>query len=898
MAVLRVRGASEHNLRGVDLDLPRERLVVFTGVSGSGKSSLAFDTLYAEARRRFVEALAPQARARFGSLTRPAFDWIDGLTPAIGLAQAGAATPSPRATVGTLTEVWDLLRVLWSRVGVQHCPRCDRVMERTTLDGVVRELLALPADTAVTLAAPLARARRGPLGPLLEEVRRQGFGRVRLDGALARVEELGPVDARLPHDLDVVVDRLRVDPSRRDRLQDSVATAARAGQGAVLALVGEAEHLWTTGDRCAACSTPLPEKSPRLFSFFTPAGACPTCEGLGRVGTLDAERLVVDPEATLTEGALEGGRMAVEVAERLGVSVHTPWRALPWEARSAVLDGRDEVPGLARQLARKAAAPDAPERLRRLWREEDCPACGGSRLREAARAVRLRGRSLPEVAALPLAEAEGFFAGLERGPVAAPLVEEIGRRLRFLVRSGLGHLSLDRPAASLSAGEHQRARLSATAGNQLSGVLYVLDEPTAGLHPEDTRALVELLLELRDAGNTVLVVEHDPAVIAAADRVVDFGPGAGAEGGRVVFEGSPDALRAADTPTGRWLRGDPEPPPPPRRGAGALRVRGARGHNLRGVDVDLPRGVVTGVTGVSGAGKSSLVFDTLGRAVARHLDRGGPAPLPHAGIDGLETVRRLVRDDGGGLGRSPRSTPATLLKVWDEIRELYAKTPEARLRGFTAAHFRFNQPGGRCEACQGEGVRHVDLQYLPEVVVTCEVCDGKRYDEATLSVTWRGRSIADVLATSVREARTLFSALPAIAGPLGVLDELGLGYLPLGQRGDTLSGGEARRLALARELARPSDLPGTLYLLDEPSVGLHPQDVATLAAALRRLGEGGATVVVVDHDPVLLSRCDHLVELGPGAGAEGGRVIAEGTPAAVAATPQSRTGPWLGVRAP
>ncbi len=896
---IRIRGASEHNLRSVDLDLPREKLIVFTGPSGSGKSSLAFDTLHAESQRRFVEALSSYVRQQFGPTRKPAYELLTGLTPSIGVAQRGLVAPSPRSTVGTLTELHDLLRVLWARAGAPHCPRCGAAVSRTPADAIVRALLALEGARLV-VCAPIARKRLGGLKPLLEGLAGQGFVRVRVDGTTVAIDEVPPIDARVPHDLDVVVDRIKVAADRKDRIQEAVDAALRAGHGALVAEIDGVDRVFTAVLRCFACDLDLPEPSPRLFSFNSPLGACPDCQGLGVTRTVDVDRLVPDPTRTLADGAVEGWKGAVkralEAAVRArGVPTDVPWSQLGWEQRHLVLYG-DAAPGAgtaATDLPRLEGAVALAEKRGLALEERPCPGCGGARLGPAARAVKLADRSLPEFSACSLEEARAILAALPDSPVIAPLREELGRRLDFLLRTGLGYLTLDRNAATLSGGELQRLRLAAQAGNQLSGVLYVLDEPTAGLHPEDTRALVAVLTDLRDAGNTVLVVEHDLDVIRAADLVVDFGPGAGRAGGQIVFVGSPDALLEADTATGRWLSGRERiPAVPPRRVTRWLTLTGARGHNLS-LDARIPLDALVGVTGVSGSGKSSLVEDTLGRALTRRLGLGGPEPLPFDRLEGAEAIVRIVRVDQSPLGRSSRSNPATATRIWDPIRQLYAKTPEAKLRGFGPERFLFNQPGGRCEACEGEGVRRVAMQFLPDVTVPCEVCDGRRFDEATLTVTWKGASIADVLAMPVREARGLFSSVPAIAGPLTTLDALGLGYLALGQPGDTLSGGEAQRVKLARELGKRGEVAGTLYLLDEPSVGLHPADIALLVEALRQLVEQGGSVLAVEHDPVLLAACDWLLELGPGAGAAGGRVLAEGPPDVIRAAPDSRTGRHL-----
>ncbi|MFZ5476295.1 MAG: excinuclease ABC subunit UvrA [Myxococcota bacterium] len=881
---IRIRGASEHNLQHVDLDLPREKLVVFTGPSGSGKSSLAFDTLHAESQRRFVEALQAYARQQLGATRKPAYELLTGLTPSIGVAQRGLVAPGPRATVATLTELHDLLRVLFARRGVQHCPRCGREVVRRTPDAIVRELMALPDGTRLVICAPVARQRTTGVKALCDELGRQGFARVRIDGQAVAIDELPALDARVPHDVDVVVDRVKIDRDKRDRLQDAVAAAITAGGGQIVAEVDGQDHAWSTRTRCVPCDLDLPALEPRLFSFNSPVGACRTCDGMGVSRSVDPDRLV-DPERSLEEGAVDVWRGAVKRAvlaecQRRGIPTDVPWSRLPWEAREVLLRGDDRLDGALR-LAEKTLPPDATV-------ESPCASCNGARLNASARAVMVGTRSLPVMLGLTLAKARHVFDQLPKDPVTNAVREELVRRVEFLVRTGLGYLTLERPAQTLSGGELQRLRLGAQAGNQLSGVLYVLDEPTAGLHPEDTRALVKVLEELRDAGNTVLVVEHDPEVVLAADLCVDFGPGAGREGGHVTFVGSPEELLASDTLTGRWLSGREQVPGAPERDpTGWLVVKNARGHNLKGVDVRLPLGVLCGVTGVSGSGKSSLVEDTLARALA------GQHALPHDGVTGREAVARVVRVDQSPLGRSSRSMPATATKVWDPIRQLYARTAAAKMRGFGPERFSLQAPGGRCEACQGEGVRRVSMQFLPDVSVTCEVCDGARFEEATLAVTWKGATVSDVLRMPAREARRHFSTVPAIEGPLRLLDELGLGYLPLGQPADTLSGGEAQRVKLARELGKPGEIAGTLYLLDEPAVGLHPADVSMLVLALRKLVAQGGSVIAVEHDPTLLRACDWIVELGPGAGGEGGEVVAEGAPAAVRATVRSRTGRYL-----
>ncbi len=823
---IRVRGAREHNLQGVDLDLPREALVVLCGPSGSGKSSLAFDTLHAEGRRRLVEALDARSRLALGAFRRPRVDAIHGLTPTIGIA-ARRGSGSRRSTVGTLTEAHHFLRVLFARAGVQHCTGCGRPVRRWSPPVVVARLLDLPEGTRLTLLAPVARGRPGSPRPLLDEIRRQGFARVRVDGETRRLDEPVVVDARIPHDIDVVIDRVRVREGVRGRLADAVETALRAGGGTVLVEAvppGEAARTLGFSDRlrCLDCGLDFPPLTPARFSFNSPAGMCPTCEGLGVAGA--------------------GGR--------------------------------------------------------------PCPSCRGGRLRADAASVRVGDLDIVGLSALPAAEARlrlrelaAVLAG-EQAAVAAEPLAEVDRRLGFLEAVDLGWMPLDRPADTLSAGEARRVRLAAQLGGELSGVTYILDEPTAGLHPRDGGRVLDALRRLRDLGNTVIVVEHDPAVIDAADRVVEFGPGAGRHGGRVVFAGAPAAMREApESATGPWLSGrrrlaeGPRRPPPDRW----LRVLGAAEHNLRGVDVAIPLGRLVAVTGVSGAGKSTLVRDVLSPALHRRLHRARRPAGRHAGIEGLDGLARVVDLDPTGA-RSPRANPATASGAFTAIRELFAKTREARLRGWGPGRFSFNRPGGRCEACRGEGVRRVEMELMPDVFVPCEVCGGSRYDPETLAVRYKGRTIADVLALSVEEAAALFARHPRPGRVLRTLVEVGLGYLALGQPGPTLSAGEVQRVRLARELAR-GGAGDTIYLLDEPTAGLHFVDVERLLAALRRLVDAGNTVVAVEHHLGFIAAADHVVDLGPEGGPGGGRVVAEGPPEAVAeaATPTGRAlARWLG----
>ncbi len=887
--MIRVRGAREHNLRGLDLDLPTGSFIVCTGVSGSGKSSFAFDTVYAEASRRFVEALAPEARSRLGRMKRPTVSFIDGLPPAIGVSQRGKAPPGARATVGSEAELDHLLHVVWSTLGTLHCPKCGTASQMATPDAMVRELLAMNPGSRLTVLAPVARG--AAVAPLLRELPRQGFVRVRLDGVQTAIDDLAPVDDRVPHDLDVVIDRLRLHPPEHEqhsetagRIAEAISTAMRVGRGAgrgevVVEIVtpetpagAAVQRIWGVRGRCATCSTALPELSPRLYSTSSPRWACGSCEGVGTVRTVDPQRLIADPARSLMEGAVEGGKAVRDAALRQGLPVDRAWRDLTWEEQDFVLRGGPGWEGAVRRATRLAAGDRATERISLATREDRCAACEGTGLGPFAASVTAGGATLPALLGSPIAAIQQVFQpsgvfGSAASAAAAPLIDEIRRRLDFLVRVGLGHLCLAREARTLSTGEIQRVRIAAQAGNQLSGVLFVFDEPTAGLHPDDTAQLLEVLLALRSAGNTVLVVEHDPLVIQAADWVIDIGPGAGPDGGALLYEGPPAGLVGQQGPTARWLDGrDVTPAPLPRADRGALTLIGARGRNLAdanpaGVDLIVPLGQVTAVTGRSGVGKSTLVLDTLAVAVARHLGAWAE-PLPFERIDGMQRISRLVRAGVASAPRSERSLPVTLLKIWAEIRGLYARTPLAKVNGWGPEHWSLHTAGsGRCALCEGEGTRHIDLHYLPEVALECEACEGKRYDDATLSVLFHGLSMADVLALPARDAKVLFQHHSAIAGPLRLLDELGLGYLPLGQPASTLSGGEHQRIQLARELGKPGEVNGTLYVLDEPSIGLHPADIQTLLHALHRLADAGGTVLLLDTDPALVTGCDQVVTL-------------------------------------
>ncbi|HJL19357.1 MAG TPA: excinuclease ABC subunit UvrA [Sandaracinaceae bacterium LLY-WYZ-13_1] len=943
MTDLVVRGARQHNLRDVSVRVPRDRLTVVTGPSGSGKSSLAFDTIYAEGQRRYVESLSVYARQFLEQMPKPDVDFIEGLSPAIAIRQQSASR-NPRSTVGTVTEIYDYLRLLYARVGQAHCPTCERPIEATTVPQMVDRVLALEEGTRLVVLAPLVRGERSDLADVLERLRRDGFVRVELDGEVRDLGEDLAVDPGEAHDLDVQVDRLRVKAAARSRLSESIELATSLTEGRVRIAVPDGES-WTMSERleCPEHGPVLAELTPQTFSFNSPEGACPTCGGLGETRVFDPERVVPDPERSIAEGAIAPWgkpkaayhrKQTRALAAALDVDLETPWRALPAALRARVLHGDPSqskgargskktakkakkaekkpwvgvMPAMearAKEYAdrRRGADQDDPfayleEELGRFVRRTVCAACDGARLRAEALAVTVGDRAVHEVTAMSVGEARAFFEGLalegERAQIADRLVREVRARLGFLADVGLEYLSLQRRASTLSGGEAQRIRLATQIGSALVGVLYVLDEPSIGLHPRDNARLVETLLRLRDAGNTVLVVEHDPDTIRAADHVLDMGPGAGRLGGTLVAEGTPAAIEADEgSPTGAYLAGRRGTPTPTRRreGRGTLAIREARTHNLRGVDVQVPLGVLTCVTGVSGSGKSSLVVDTLLPLARAALHRAKVDEVP-ARLEGLDALDKVVAIDQAPIGRTPRSNPATYSGVFTPIRELFASLPEARARGWGAGRFSFNVKGGRCEACAGDGVLKVSMHFLPDVYVTCRQCGGRRYDRETLEVRYRGLSIADVLDRTVEEALDLLGVIPRIRDRLRALTSVGLGYLHLGQSATTLSGGEAQRLKLAKELARKST-GQTLYVLDEPTTGLHFADVDVLMDALFDLVERGNTVLVIEHDLDVIRRADWVLDLGPEGGDGGGALVVAGTPEDVARCEASHTGRFL-----
>jgi excinuclease ABC subunit A len=924
-----VRGAREHNLKNINVTLPRNRLVVVTGLSGSGKSSLAFDTIYAEGHRRYVESLSAYARQFLGQMEKPDVDRIEGLSPAISIEQKTTGR-NPRSTVGTMTEIYDYLRLLFARAGTPHCPSCGNAIEQQTVQQIQDRIMALPPNTRVAILAPLVRGRKGEHRKVFETIESQGYVRVRVNGNMVDVDNPPALKRQQKHDIEAVIDRLVVDPKNARRVADSVEAAARLADGNIVVLAGKEEFVFSLQFACVTCGTSFGELSPRLFSFNSPYGACDECGGLGSRMDFNEALVVPDDQVSIDGGALaplgrmkgDWGRSQLEaLGEHIGFNLKTPWKDLSKKARKAVLFGidgeisvkmkfargegeyRTDYEGLVPWLRRRYQSTSSDSV--RKWVEtfmtiEPCAVCGGARLRREAMAVKVDGHDIAEVCrwsvARALFEINAFKLEGNAAVIGAPVLQEIVSRIRFLVDVGLGYLSLDRSSATLAGGEAQRLRLATQIGSKLMGVLYILDEPSIGLHHRDNARLIKTLKDLRDLGNTVVVIEHDRDTILAADYVVDLGPGAGVHGGEVVAEGTPQqVMRVEDSATGRYLRmAAPEISRGGRRELIADRVvvRGGRENNLKGGDVAFPLGVFTTVTGVSGSGKSTLVNDILYRAVHREIYGGNVLPGAHHSIDGLDRIDKVIDIDQSPIGRTPRSNPATYTGVFTPIRDLFAQLPEARARGYKVGRFSFNVAGGRCERCEGDGVIKVEMHFLPDVYVACETCKGRRYNLETLQITYKGFSIADVLDLSVEEAAGVFASFPSIRRVCETLASVGLGYIRLGQPATTLSGGEAQRVKLASELAKRGT-GKTLYILDEPTTGLHHDDVRMLLDVLNKLVDKGNTVIVIEHNPDVILAADHIIDLGPEGGEAGGEVVATGSPYDIMQCAESHTGAML-----
>ncbi|GGQ16653.1 excinuclease ABC subunit UvrA [Streptosporangium sandarakinum] len=934
-----VRGAREHNLKDVSLDLPRDSLIVFTGLSGSGKSSLAFDTIFAEGQRRYVESLSAYARQFLGQMDKPDVDFIEGLSPAVSIDQKSTSR-NPRSTVGTITEVYDYLRLLWARVGKPHCPSCGRPIARQSPEQIVDRVMELPEGTRFQVLAPVVRGRKGEYAELFSQLQAKGFARARVDGTVVRLDEPPTLKKQEKHDIEVIVDRLAVKESARSRLTGSVETALQLSGGTItLEFVDlpeddpNRERFYSEHLYCPYDDLSFEELEPRSFSFNSPFGACPECTGLGVRMEVDPDLVVPDPEKTLAEGAISpwaGGHTSdyfVRLVEALGLAMgfklDTPWERLPRKAQKALLHGHDEqvhvryrnrygrersyyttFEGAISWVQRRHAEAESDgmrEKFEGYMREIPCPACKGARLKPVSLAVTVNGRSIAEVSAMSIADCAAFLAGLELSErdmqIAERVVKEINARMGFLLDVGLDYLTMDRAAGTLAGGEAQRIRLATQIGSGLVGVLYVLDEPSIGLHQRDNQRLLETLIRLRDMGNTLIVVEHDEDTIAAADWVVDIGPGAGEHGGQVVVSGPvPELLASEGSLTGAYLSGRKTITVPAARRKRdrkrQLTVKGAREHNLKGVDVEFPLGVFTAVTGVSGSGKSTMVNDILYNALAKELNGARTVPGRHSRINGMDLVDKVVHVDQSPIGRTPRSNPATYTGVFDKVRDLFAQTTEAKIRGYQKGRFSFNVKGGRCEACSGDGTIKIEMNFLPDVYVPCEVCHGARYNRETLEVHYKGKTISEVLDMPIEEALEFFDSIPSIKRYLKTLNDVGLGYVRLGQPATTLSGGEAQRVKLASELQRRST-GRTVYVLDEPTTGLHFEDIRRLLGVLGKLVDGGNTVIVIEHNLDVIKTADWVIDMGPEGGSRGGTVVATGTPEEVALVDDSHTGRFL-----
>ncbi len=927
-----IRGAREHNLKNIDVEIPRNQFVVITGLSGSGKSSLAFDTIYAEGQRRYVESLSAYARQFLGLMEKPDVDYIEGLSPAISIEQK-TTQKNPRSTVGTVTEIYDYLRLLFARVGHPHCYSCGDPITRQTPQQIVDQILQYPEGTRILILAPVVRGRKGEYRDLLEEVKREGFLRVRIDGNVYGLDEPIRLNKNIKHTIEVVVDRLKVQPKIRQRLTESVEIALQLAAGLVTVLnvdSGE-EELFSEHFACPKCGVSIEELEPRLFSFNSPYGACPACDGLGQKLEIDPRLVIPNPDLSIRQGAIApigeqreswNYEMIRSLAEAMGFDLDTPWKDLPEDVKNVILYGTGDrkirfrfertdsrfeftskYEGIVNNLYRRyrqTSSQSIRDWIESFMNQVPCPECGGARLKKEALGVKIGGKTIAEVTAMNIRQAYAFFHSLElterEMTIAHQILKEIRARLEFLLNVGLEYLTLDRTTGTLSGGEAQRIRLATQIGSQLVGVLYVLDEPSIGLHQRDNKRLIQTLHKLRDLGNTVLVVEHDRETIENADYVIDLGPGAGTHGGSVVAVGSPEEIRNhPQSLTGKFLRLEEHIPIPTTRREGNgkfLVLKGARGNNLKNITVRFPLGKFICITGVSGSGKSTLVNETLYPILARHFYSSKMIPLPYDAIEGLEHVDKVIDIDQSPIGRTPRSNPATYTGVFTQIRDLFSQLPEAKIRGYKPGRFSFNVKGGRCEACQGDGVKKIEMHFLPDVYVTCEVCKGKRYNRETLEIRYKDKTIADVLDMTVEEALVFFDKIPAIKRRLQTLYDVGLGYIRLGQQATTLSGGEAQRVKLATELSKIGT-GRTVYILDEPTTGLHFADIRRLLDVLNQLVDKGNTVIVIEHNLDVIKTADWIIDLGPEGGDRGGEIVFEGTPEEIIQHPTSYTGQFL-----
>lgn len=928
-----IRGAREHNLKNVSLTLPRDKMIVFTGLSGSGKSSLAFDTIYAEGQRRYVESLSSYARQFLGQMEKPDVELIEGLSPAISIDQKSTSN-NPRSTVGTVTEIHDYLRLLYARIGIPHCPKCGRVIERQTVDQVVEQIMALGEGARVQIIAPAVRGRKGEHAKLLAQIQKDGYVRVKVDGTVYDIADVPVLDKKLKHTIDVIVDRIIVRKGSEGRLADSLETAFSFGAGLAKVEHNGEEQLFSENYACPECGISIEELTPRMFSFNNPYGACPTCSGLGSLMKIDPALIVPNEELSLKKGAINAtgwqssnassiaGMYLAALGEKYGFSLDTPFKELSSEAKKVILYGTGSerihveyhkefgegsydspfegvIPNLERRY-RETQSDFMKREIEEYMANIPCPDCNGKRLKKESLSVTVGGMNIAEISDMTVRHAREKLGSLKLTQteelIARQILKEIDSRLGFLISVGLDYLTLSRMAGTLSGGEAQRIRLATQIGSSLVGVLYILDEPSIGLHQRDNARLIDTLKGMRDLGNTLIVVEHDEETMLNADYIVDIGPGPGEHGGEVVFAGTPEEiLKDENSITGKYLSGREYIPIPKHRrpvGESWLSIRGARANNLKNVNADIPIGVFTCVTGVSGSGKSSLVNEVMKKALLRDLNRARTKPGEHDAILGIEKLDKIIDIDQSPIGRTPRSNPATYTGLFDLVRDVFAQTPDAKMRGYTNSRFSFNVKGGRCEACHGDGILKIEMHFLPDIYVPCEVCGGKRYNRETLEVRYKGKTIADVLDMTVEEALHFFAPLPKLAKKLQTLYDVGLGYIRLGQPSTTLSGGEAQRVKLATELAR-KDTGRTIYVLDEPTTGLHTDDVKRLLSILQRLCDGGSTVVVIEHNLDVIKAADYIIDLGPEGGDMGGTIVCCGTPEQVAENGKSYTGKYL-----